>query len=84
MHILQEAGVTMMDEKSLRSDVSPTQHKNLKSLHWINLPKFMKLEDREGEQEDIVAMKGDQKHPVGLKHKPSEIETAPVQCPTLQ
>lgn len=55
----------MMVEKSLHSDVSPTQHKNLKSLHWINLPRFMKLEDREGGgQEDILAMKGDQQHPL--------------------
>lgn len=63
-----------MDEKSLHSDVSPTQHKILKPLHWINLWRFMKREDREGEQEDIFAMKGDQKYPVWLKHKLSEIK----------
>lgn len=58
-----------MDEKSLHSDVSPTQHRNLKSLLCINLWRFIKLKDSEGEQEDILATKGDQKHPVWLKHK---------------
>lgn len=69
-----------MDEKSLHSDVSPTQHRNLKSLRWINLWRFMKLKDREGEQEDILAKKGDQKHPVWPKHKTEWKKTcAPVQ-----
>lgn len=53
----------MMDEKSLHSDASPTQHRNLTSLRWINLWRLMKLKNGEWGAKGHFSYERRPKHP---------------------